>query len=70
MRSNLQDIEVWLHHTTKPDLEDEGAYLVSLDHQNKCWIPKVACSLEIKDVRTGRAILTAPESLLLEKGLI
>lgn len=70
MRSDLQDVECWLHHETKPGVEDGGAYLVSVDHINKVWIPKVACELEIKDARTGRAILTAPESWLTEKGLI
>lgn len=70
MRSKLADVEVWLHHETKPGVEDEGAYLVSLDHKDKCWIPKVACEIDVKDARTGRAILTAPESYLQEKGLI
>ena len=70
MRSNLKDIEVWLHRTTYPDDDDKGAYFVSVDHVEKVWIPKSLCEIEIKDVRTGRAILTASESLLTEKGLL
>lgn len=70
MRSNLVDIDVWLHHETHVGDETEGAYLVSTDHKDKTWIPKKACQLEMKGPRTGRAILTLGESLAVERGLV
>lgn len=69
MRSDLIDIEVWLHHETSVGIEDEGAYLVSLDHKTKVWVPKKACEFERKS-KTGRGILTLPERLAVDKGLV
>lgn len=69
-RSTIIDLEVQLHHETKPESEDEGAFLVSLDGDRKraVWIPKSAAQIEHK----GRGVvkLTLSEALALEKGLI
>lgn len=64
MRSNLHDIEVHLHHET------EKAWLVSTDgyRENAQWIPKSAAEMQQKVSRIY--ILTAPEPLLIEKGLV
>lgn len=69
-KSNLIDIEVVIHHETKPNEPDEGAVLVSLDgDSNKAkWVPKSAAEIERKERR--RAILTMPEALAIEKGLV
>lgn len=68
MKSNLTDIEVYLHHET------EKAWLVSLDGETKVWIPKSQAELDPfgrghKHI-TPTFTLTAPEPLLIEKGLI
>lgn len=70
MKSDLVDIEVWLHHETSVGEENEGAYLVSLDHKDKQWVPKRACEFELTNPRSGRGILTLPEKLAVEKGLV
>ncbi len=66
MRSNLTDIEVYLHHET------EKAFLVSLDGEKKVWIPKSQADMEQPAHLTPTLlhILTAPEPLLIEKGLV
>lgn len=64
MKSNLEDIEVSLHHSTAK------AYLVSLDgdRRHAVWIPKSQCELE--HVRGTIWRLTAEQSLLEEKRLV
>jgi hypothetical protein len=73
MRSNLHDLECIVHHET------EKAWLVSTDgvRDNAVWLPKSAC--EVQPVagadarhfgRGRKAILTAPEQLLIDKGLV
>jgi hypothetical protein len=68
-RSNLIEIEVTLHHETKPDNPDEGAVLVSLDGDRKraVWVPKSRCQREHK--RGDVFVLTLSELLAQEKGL-
>jgi hypothetical protein len=64
VRSNLEDIEVWLHHST--DL----AWLVSTDGERKSavWVPKSRCEME--HVRGHTWTMTAPQPVLEEKGLV
>lgn len=65
MKSTLHDIEVYLHHET------EKAWLVSLDGERAkaVWVPKSAAELEKRpNIRVW--MLTAPEALLTEKGLV
>ena len=64
MRSDLEDIEVTLHHQTPL------AWLVSTDgeRENAIWIPKALCELE--HVRGRVWTLTAPQPVLEEKGLV
>jgi hypothetical protein len=66
MKSSLYDIEVYIHHQT------EKAWLVSLEGETKVWIPKSQGEMEQK-LTSGLHpvwILTAPEPLLIEKGLV
>ena len=64
MKSDLVDIAVQLHHAT------ERAILVSDDgdHENAIWLPLSQVEIETKP--GGTAIVTMPEWLALEKGLI
>lgn len=72
MKSNLTDIEVHLHHET------DKAWLVSLygERTKGQWIPKSQAEMEMVVVLNppGRSsdvwTLTAPEPLLIEKGLV
>ena len=57
MKSNLIDLPARLIHET------EKAWLLSTDGDNKVWIPKSAAEFE-------DGVLTMPEPLALEKGLI
>lgn len=70
MRSDLHDVQVYLHHETSPGIEDEGAIRVSLDGNDKkaVWLPKAACQFERQS--RNLAIVTASERLLTEKGLV
>lgn len=65
MKSDLQDVEVTVHHRT------EKAILVSLDgdKENAVWVPLSQCEIERKG-ETRVYILTAPEWLLVDKGLV
>jgi hypothetical protein len=68
MKSNLYDLEVMVHHQT------DKAWLVSNDgeRKNAVWIPKSQGEMEQK-LTSGLHpvwILTAPEPLLIEKGLV
>lgn len=69
MAKQLHDLEVHLHHETKVGEEDEGAILVSLDgdRRNAVWLPKVAVEI---DRLSHPLVITAPVSLLTEKGLV
>lgn len=71
MRSDLHDIECYLHYETHPGQPDEGAIRVSLDGDDKkaVWLPKKAVQFEGKHGRGGY-IVTAPKRLLIEKGLV
>lgn len=63
-KSNLKDLEVFLHHQT------DRAYLVSLDgdKSDAVWLPKSQC--EINGPVETYSTLTLPEWLALEKGLL
>ncbi len=64
MKSDLIDIEVAIHHQT------EKAVLVSLDGEkdNAVWLP--LSQIEIDKKQRSIAIVTMPERLATEKGLI
>lgn len=71
MKSNLHDLEVWVH------VETEKAWMVSLDGVNKnaVWIPKSQAEFEydgppVFNLKRPSGTLTAPEPLLIEKGLV
>jgi hypothetical protein len=70
MRSDLHDLEVYVHVETQPHDPDHGALRVSLDGDEKkaVWLPKSQVTFEKKTFRTG--VVTVPERLLYEKGLI
>lgn len=63
-KSDLVDIAVQLHHQT------ERAILVSDDgdREKAVWIPLSQCEVERK--RDGTVIVTMPEWLAIEKGLV
>ncbi len=64
MRSDLEDIEVHMHHQT------DGAVLVSLDGErdSAVWVPKSQCEIEHK--RGFIWLLTASAQTLVDKGLV
>jgi hypothetical protein len=64
MRKSLYDLECVIHHET------EKAWLVSTDgvRDNAVWLPKSACEVERHYAKL--ATLTAPEQLLIDKGLV
>lgn len=66
MRSNLEDIEVTVHHQT------DKAWLVESEASapERVWIPKSRCEMSEIAQPSKRAMLTAPEPFLVEKGLI
>jgi len=70
VRSDLQDIEVYVHAESQPHDSESGAIRVSLDGDEKkaVWLPKSQIEFEKKTRRTG--VVTAPERILYEKGLI
>lgn len=63
MKSNLLDIEVFLHHETA------AAVLVSDDGERSkaVWLPKSA--IEIERRNGGTILVTLPDTLAIEKGL-
>ncbi len=65
-RSDLHDIEVYLRRET------EKAFGVANPHKagDIIWLPKRQCEIEHRDAPNKPDILTAPEWLLKEKGLI
>jgi hypothetical protein len=69
MRSDLIDIAVIIHHETKPGKPDAGAILVSDgDRKKAVWLPKSAVEIERRP--RGEAIVTMPERLAIDKGLV
>lgn len=63
MRSDLLDLELWLHHETA------AAILVSPDQDraNAVWLPKSA--IEIEDRKGGTVLVAVPRNLAIDKGL-
>lgn len=63
MKSNLHDLELWLHHETP------AAVLVSNDGERAkaVWLPKSA--IEIDERKGGTIVVALPENLAIEKGL-
>ncbi|MFG6599349.1 MULTISPECIES: hypothetical protein [unclassified Sulfitobacter] len=65
MKSNLQDIEVIFQHAT------ERAVCVRADEDSDdTWIPLSQCEIDGDRVRGGIITLTAPQSILEERGLV
>lgn len=64
MKSDLIDIDVKLLHKT------ENAILITQDDENKVWLPKSQIEFEEDEGGTGRVLVTLPEWLAREKGLI
>jgi len=64
MRSDLYDIEMQLHHETGKAVlvSDDG------DRDNAVWLPKA--SIEIEPKSKGVIVVTLPEWLAVEKGLL
>lgn len=64
MRSNLVDLELHRHHET------EKAILVSDDGDSSkaVWLPKSA--VEVEENGRGIVVVTIPERLAIEKGLL
>lgn len=64
MKSNLGEVDVYLHHET------ERAWLVSADGIRKTavWFPKAQVELDL--VKGTHYLLTAPVDMLAEKGLV
>ncbi len=64
MRSNIIDLELWRHHET------EKAILVSDDGEREkaVWLPKSA--VEVEEKGNSIVIVTLPEPLAIEKGLV
>lgn len=60
--AGLTDIEVRIHHTT------DKAVLVSTDDETKVWLPLSTVEIEWK--KGGLAIITLPERLAIDKGLV
>lgn len=66
MKSNLTDVEVMIHHAT------DKAVLVSADDNRDAavWLPKSQIELEEKPIAGRAQIITLPENLAIEKGLV
>lgn len=66
MRANLTDLELMIHHET------EKAVLVSTDGNREAaqWLPKAQVEFE-EPIQIGKAqIVTLPQSLAEDKGLV
>jgi hypothetical protein len=70
MKSDLVDLTLQLHHETWPGIADHGAVLVSDDGDKRkaVWLPKSAVEIERKP--KAIVIVTMPERLAIEKGLV
>jgi hypothetical protein len=65
VKSNIIDIEVEIAHRT------EKAVLVHTGERGKAvWLPLSQIEMDPDDTVSGAAIMTLPESLALDKGLI
>lgn len=66
-RSDLIDLAVRVHHETPGK---HGAFLVSTDGKakNAVWVPK--SQTELAPGSKGMAVLTCPEWLAIDKGLV
>lgn len=66
MKSDIVDIDVYLHHRTAK------AVLISLDGEKKnaVWVPLSQVELERNPGMPSAYVLTLPEWLALEKGLV
>lgn len=64
MKSDLVDINVKLLHKT------ESAILITLDGETKIWLPRSLIEFEEDKEGIGWTLITLPEWLALEKGLI
>lgn len=69
-RSDLIDLALVIHHETRVGEDGQGAVLVSDDGDRRkaVWLPKAAVEIERKggvDV-----VVTLPERLAIEKGLV
>lgn len=71
MKLDLVDLDMSLHHETKPQLCNDGALLVSLDgnRAKAVWLPKSLVSFEVDQGR-GTVAVTIPEWLAIQKGLV
>jgi hypothetical protein len=65
----LHDLECTLVHETAIGEDDTGAILVTVDGKLKAWLPKKAIEIERKP-GSNTIIVTAPESLLVDKELV
>lgn len=68
MRSDLVDLTVIFQHQT-----DRAVCIRETEDGKDVWIPLSQCEIEAKDGDLARgcvAVLTAPERVLTEKGLI
>ena len=70
MKSDLVDLTVCLHHETKPGNAEVGALLVSDDGDKSqaVWLPKSQVAVE--PASGGAIVVTLPEWLAHDKGLI
>lgn len=65
MKSNLHDIEVIFQHAT------DRAVCVRFDEDSDdTWIPLSQCEIDGERLRGGIVSLTAPQSILEERGLV
>ena len=68
MKSDLHDMEVIYQHRT-----EKAVCVRQYEGADDVWIPLSACEIEAKEGELRRgciAVLTAPEIILNEKGLI
>lgn len=69
-KRKMYDITLYFHHETQQGYADKGAIKVSHDGDDGAavWLPKEAIEWQMKGPNTVH--VTAPESLLIEKGLV
>ena len=70
MKSDLVDVTVCLHHETKQGMAEAGGILVSDDgdRSKAVWLPK--SQVEVEFAARDSVIVTMPEWLAHDKGLI
>jgi hypothetical protein len=66
MKSDLVDLTLQRHHET------DAAILVSDDgdRAKAVWLPKSRVEVVVKDARKGIVLVTMPERLAIDKGLV